>query len=204
MYNTYLFCTHAWPASVLLFLSSTALCPVHLALVHRRLTRSFWTSLLAGSTRSLVPPPSTCMRAWARVIPSSMDAKGIILVCTTWALSCVCWVEADGPHVLSSDVPCQSSLTRWHLPRRRRLCAALITVTAGSQITKKSHSGINLLSQLAVNSKTRSRCARVRAPGFSGGMQWGVEARGETHTHKHTNAQRWKDYRIQTPTWLAW
>lgn len=88
MYNTYLFCTHAWPASVLLFLSSTGLSPVHLAPAHRRLTRSFWTSLLAGSTRSLVSP-STCMRAWARVIPSSIDAKGIILVCTTWALSCV-------------------------------------------------------------------------------------------------------------------
>lgn len=198
MYNTYLFRTPAWPASRLLFLSSTGLSPVHLAPAHRWLTRSVWTSLLAGSTRSLVFP-STCMRAWA---PSSIDAKGIILVCTTWALSCVCWVETDGPHVLSSDVPCQSSLTRWHLPRHRCLCAALITVTAGSQITKKSHSGINLLSQLAVNGKTRLRCARA---GFFWRNAVGCRGLGwNSHKHKHTNTQRWEDYRIQTPTWLAW
>lgn len=109
---------------------------------------------------------------------------GIILVGTSLALSCVCQVGLDGPHVLSSDVLCHSALTCWHLPHRHRLCAALITVTADLHITKKSQSSINLLSQLAVNGgdKAHSRRAHTTCTDFDA-----VECRCEwKHTHEHT------------------
>lgn len=108
---------------------------------------------------------------------------GIILVCTSLALSCVCWVEADGPHVLSSDVLCHSSLTCWHLPHRRRLCAALITVTADLQITKNPRAvSICSASLLWMGDKTHSRRTHIHAQIFLEKCS-GVSTRVKTHAH---------------------
>lgn len=99
---------------------------------------------------------------------------GIILVCMSLALSYVCWIEVN-PAFPSRDSQCQSSLTCWHLPQRRRLCAALITVTAGSQITKNPCAVSICSGRLQ---QMDARCTHNRT------HSCGVEAR-------HTHASGW-------------
>lgn len=115
----------------------------------------------------------------------------IILVCVRLALSCACWVEAGGPYAPSSDVLCHSSLTCWHLPHRRRLCAALITVTADLQLTKNPRAVlICSASPRWMGDKTHSRHARTD---IIGEMQWRMETGLETPTRTHSRLEGARD-----------
>lgn len=109
---------------------------------------------------------------------------GIILACMSLALSYVCWIEAN-PTFPSRDSQCQSSLTCWHLPQRRRLCAALITVTAGSQITKNP-CAVSICS--GRSQQMHARCTHNRK------QSCGVEAR-----HTHTSGVDTEGQKVQTP-----
>ncbi len=126
---------------------------------------------------SLLVLVCVCLFYWIEVI---------ILVCMSLALSCVCWVEADGPHVPDSDVLCHSSLTRWHLPHHRRLCAPLITVTADLQIAKNPRAvSICSASSRWMGDKTHSR--RTHTHACADFQSNAAECRGRSeNTHTHT------------------
>lgn len=89
------------------------------------------------------------------------------------------------PTFPSRDSQCQSSLTCWHLPQRRRLCAALITVTAGSQITKNP-CAVSICS--GRSQQMHARCTHNRT------QSCGVEAR-----HTHTSGVDTEGQKVQTP-----
>ena len=119
---------------------------------------------------------------------------GIILLCTSLALSCVCWVEADGFHARRAlDVPCHSSLTCWHLPRHRRLCAALIGVTADLQIAQKNPRAVSICSASSQWMADKMHSSRTHTHAHASTCRFtencsGVYKQGrQKHTHTHTH-----------------
>ena len=132
---------------------------------------------------------------------------GIILLCTSLALSCVCWVEADGFHARRAlDVPCHSSLTCWHLPRHRRLCAALIGVTADLQIAQKNPRAVSICAASSQWMADKMHSSRTHTHAHASTCRFtencsGVYKQGrQKHTHTHTQSEQ----KIQHSNWLVW